>query len=77
MLSHLGCVQLFATLWTVSHQALCPWVSPGKNTGVGCHSLLQKQGRGYIILYEGARQGLYKKKSEQRPEAENSRQTII
>ena len=20
---------------------LCPWVSPGKNTGVGCHSLLQ------------------------------------
>ena len=20
---------------------LCPWASPGKNTGVGCHSLLQ------------------------------------
>ena len=20
---------------------LCPWISPGKNTGVGCHSLLQ------------------------------------
>ena len=20
---------------------LCPWSSPGKNTGVGCHSLLQ------------------------------------
>ena len=20
---------------------LCPWDSPGKNTGVGCHSLLQ------------------------------------
>ena len=20
---------------------LCPWGSPGKNTGVGCHSLLQ------------------------------------
>ena len=20
---------------------LCPWNSPGKNTGVGCHSLLQ------------------------------------
>ena len=21
---------------------LCPWNSPGKNTGVGCHSLLQE-----------------------------------
>ena len=29
---------LFAALWTVAHQApFCP----GKNTGVGCHSLLQ------------------------------------
>ena len=25
---------------------LCPWNSPGKNTGVGCHSLLQR-----IFLY--------------------------
>ena len=32
-LSH---VRLFATLWTVAHQA-----PPGKNTGVGCHALLQ------------------------------------
>ena len=24
-----------------SHQALLPWHSPGKNTGVGCHFLLQ------------------------------------
>ena len=22
---------------------LCPWDSPGKNSGVGCHSLLHKQ----------------------------------
>ena len=29
-----------ATLWTVAHQALCPWDSPGKNTGVGSHTLL-------------------------------------
>ena len=29
------------TLWMVAHQALCPWNSPGKNTGVGCHALLQ------------------------------------
>ena len=30
-----------AALWTVACQALCPWDSPGKNTGVGCHALLQ------------------------------------
>ena len=36
----LSCVQLFVTPWTVAHQAPRPWVSPGKNTGVGCHSLL-------------------------------------
>ena len=29
-----------ATPWTVT-RLLCPWDSPGKNTGVGCHSLLQ------------------------------------
>ena len=29
---------------------LCPWDSPGKNTGVGCLSLLQKpQGRVYCV----------------------------
>ena len=28
---------------TIAHQAplLCPWDSPGKNTGVGCHAVLQ------------------------------------
>ena len=25
-----------------SARLLCPWNSPGKNTGVGCHSLLQR-----------------------------------
>ena len=34
-------VQLFATLWTVATRLLCPWDSPGKDTGVGCHFLLQ------------------------------------
>ena len=29
------------TPWTVAHRLLCPWNSPGKNTGVGCHFLLQ------------------------------------
>ena len=35
LLSH---VQLFATICTVV--CLCPWDSPGKNNGVGCHALL-------------------------------------
>ena len=29
------------TLWTPRTVALCPWDSPGENTGVGCHVLLQ------------------------------------
>ena len=28
--------------WTVALSVLCPWDSPGKNTGVGCHFLLQE-----------------------------------
>ena len=31
-----------ATSWTAAHQALLSMDSPGKNTGVGCHSLLQR-----------------------------------
>ena len=34
--------RLFASLWTVGHRLLCPWDSPGKNTGAGCHALLQR-----------------------------------
>ena len=30
-----------ATPWTAAHQVPRPWDSPGKNTGVGCHFLLQ------------------------------------
>ena len=29
------------SLWTVAGQAACAWDSPGKNTGEGCHFLLQ------------------------------------
>ena len=32
---------LLATLWTVACRLLCPWDSPDKGTGVGCHALLQ------------------------------------
>ena len=35
-LSRFNSVQLFATL-----QTCLPWVSPGKNLGVGCNDLLQ------------------------------------
>ena len=41
MLIQFSRVRLFGTLWTEDHQALCPWNFPGKNTGVGCHALLQ------------------------------------
>ena len=37
----LSCVQIFAIPWTVACQALLSMDFPGKNTGVGCHSLLQ------------------------------------
>ena len=39
--SRVSRVLLFATLWTVACQALLSWDSPGKNTRVGSHSLLQ------------------------------------
>ena len=34
-------IWLFATPWTVAHQAPLSINSPGKNTGVGCHAFLQ------------------------------------
>ena len=41
LLSHFSRVRLCATPQTAAHQAPCAWDSPGKNTGVGCHFLLQ------------------------------------
>ena len=41
------------TLWTVAHQALCPWDFPGRNTRVGCHFLLQG-----IFPTQGSNSGL-------------------
>ena len=40
-LSRFSRVRLCATPEMAAHQAPRPWVSPGKNTGVGCHFLLQ------------------------------------
>ena len=53
MLGHSSHVRLFATSWIVSIRLPCPWDSPGKNTGVGNHSLLQG-----IFLTQGWNPGL-------------------
>ena len=37
----LSCVRLFATQRLQPARLLSPWDSPGRNTGVGCHFLLQ------------------------------------
>ena len=41
MLSHFSHSPLLGTPWTVAARVLCPWDSPGKNTGVGSHAFLQ------------------------------------
>ena len=41
LLSRFSRVRLCATPETATHQASHTWDSPGKNTGVGCHFLLQ------------------------------------
>ena len=40
MPSRFSCVRQFATLWTVAQFPLCE-DSPGKDTEVGCHALVQ------------------------------------
>ena len=41
LLSRFSRVRLCVTPEMAAHQALPPWDSPGKNTGAGCHFLLQ------------------------------------
>ena len=41
MLACFSHVRLWGTLQTLVSRLLCPWASPGKNTGVGCHVLLE------------------------------------
>ena len=53
VLSHFSCAQRFTSQWTVATGLLCPWGSPGKNAGVGCHALLQG-----IFLTQGLNPGL-------------------
>ena len=49
VLIHFSHVSLFVTLWTVDHQASLSMDSPGKNTRVGCHALIQG-----IFLMQGS-----------------------
>ena len=54
-------VWLFVTPWTVACQLLCPGNSPGNNTVVGSHSLLQRifLTQGLILRLLHCRQTLY------------------
>ena len=55
VLSDFSCVRFFMTYELLPAKLLCPWDSPGKNTGVGCHALLQgifpTQGSNPYLLY--------------------------
>ena len=55
MLSCFSHVWLFVTVWTVATRILYPWDSPGKDTEVSCHALLQEifptQGLNPHLLY--------------------------
>ena len=65
--THMKRVWLFTTPWTA--RLLCPWDSPGKNTGVSCHFLLQgnlsTQGSNSGLLH--CRQSLYQLSYEGSP----------
>ena len=41
MLGSFSRAPLYVTLWAAASQALWSWDSPGNNTAVGCHALLQ------------------------------------
>ena len=53
LLQSLSCVQLLWHSGLQPSRLLCPWDFPGKNTGVGCHFLLQG-----IFLMQGLNPGI-------------------
>ena len=55
MLTHFSHVWLFADRMEPT-RLLCPWDSPGKNTGVGCRALLQA-----VFLTQGSNPGLLRR----------------
>ena len=46
----LSCVRLVATPRTIAYHAPPSWDFPGKNTGMGCHFLLQKECSNYCTI---------------------------
>ena len=56
----LSCILLFATHGLQLARLLCPWNSPGKNTGVGCHALLQG-----IFLTQGSNPDLLHRRQKE------------
>ena len=54
LLSCFCCVQLCRPRGLQPARLLCPWDSPGKNTGVGCHAFLQG-----ILLTQGSNPSLF------------------
>ena len=58
MQSHLSCVWIYVTPWTVAPSPLCPCDSPGKNSRVGCYTfpqgIFQTQGLNPLSLMAGA-----------------------
>ena len=55
VLSHISCVRLLRLYGLQPTRLLCPWDSPDKNTGVGCHAFLQgiflTQGSNLALLH--------------------------
>ena len=49
MLSHFSHVQPLRPYGQQPTRLLCPWNSLGKNTGVGCHFLLQYKRKRFIL----------------------------
>ena len=45
-----SCVWLFATPWTIAHQAPLSMGSPGKNAGMGCHFLPHPYALGPLVI---------------------------
>ena len=72
MLSRFSCVRLCATLWMQHARLLCPWNSPGKNTGMDCHSLLQG-----IFLIQGSNPGLFAFQADSLPSEPPGKPVII
>ena len=55
---HIKSLRLCLTLWDPMHCSppgfLCPWDSPGRNTRVSCHTLLQGEWKKEALIYQNS-----------------------